>query len=303
MHKKFNIPVKPILNVCKDRQMLELLAFRVYLMLVYNNATMYDVTEEKVQKFLRCDRPTAERLLIKAKISPWFCYNTKRKSLNAKSMKSKWNHVASSGNSYRSDFCYCMDKEYISLNEMVKRLRGVVIMMIIVQANREPSNGAKQEIESYALIYQATFAKYLGLSCKSVCRLLQHLSEIGWVRKTKQFFHKLKSMKNATSEEIEKYESEHHNCHLAVRKSSRYYRRTKTVDFNYFKCFGLGYCLDHSFSKRFRTIMWTHLNRVNAEKKDQNNDKRILVDFPVYHDLLFNPSYPPGYVQEHYRVA
>lgn len=303
MHRKLNIPINLILNVCKDRQMLELLAFRVYLMLVYNNATIYQVTEEKLQKFLRCDRPTAERLLREAKRSEWFCYNSKRNSLNAKSMKSKWNYVASSGNSYRSDFCYCMDKEYISLNEMVKRLRGIVIMMIIVQANREPSNRASKDIESYILVYQATFAKYLGLSCKSVCRLLQHLSELRWIRKTKQYFHKLKSMKNASSDEIKKYESEHHNCHLAVRKSSRYYCRTKTVDFNYYKCFGLGYSLDESFSRRFRTIMWTHLKRINSEKKELNNDKRILVEIPVYYDLLFNPNYPAGYVQEHYRVA
>ena len=303
MHRKINIPVELILNVCKDRQMLELLAFRVYLMLAYNNATIYHVTEEKVQKFLRCDKPTAERLLREAKRSRWFSYNIKRNSLNALSMKSKGVYVASSGITYRSDFCYCMDKEYISLNEMVKRLRGIVIMMIIVQANREPSNGAKKDIESYALIYQATFAKYLGLSRKSVCRLVQHLSEIGWVRKTKQFFHKLKSLKNATSDEVEKYESEHHNCHLAVRESSKYYNRTKVVDFNYYKCFGLGYCLDESFSKRFRTIMWTHFRRVNSEKKELNEDKRILVDFPVYYDLLFNPNYPAGYVQEHYRVA
>jgi hypothetical protein len=272
-------------------------------MLAYDNATMYHVTEGTVQKFLRCDKPTAERLLREAKRSRWFCYNSKRNSLNAKSMKSKWNYIASSGNSYRSDFCYCMDREYISLNEMVKRLRGIVIMMIITQANREPSHGANKDIESYALIYQTTFAKYLGLSCKSVCRLLQHLSKIGWVKKTKQFFHKLKSLKNATSDEVKKYESEHHDCHLASRESSRYYSRTKVVDFNYFKCFGLGYSLDESFSKRFRTIMWTHIKRVNSEKKELNEDKRILVDFPVYYDLLFNPNYPAGYVQEHYRVA
>lgn len=272
-------------------------------MLVYNNATMYDVTEEKVQKFLRCDKPTAERLLREAKRSSWFCYNTKRKSLNAKSMKSKQVRVASSGSSYCSDFCYCMDKEYISLNEMVRRLRGIVIMMIIAQANREPSNRANQEIESYALIYQATFAKYLGLSCKSVCRLLQHLSEIGWIKKTQQYFFKLNSLKNASIDEVKKYESEHHNCHLAIKKSSRYYGRTKSVDFNYYKCFGLGYSLDGSFSKRFRTIMWTHYKRVNAQKMELKKDKRILVDFPVYYELLFNPNYPPGYVQEHYRVA
>ena len=303
MHRKLNIPIKLILNVCKDRQALELLAFRVYLMLAYQNATMYDVTEEKVQKFLRCDRPTAERLLRQAKRSKWFNYHAKRNSLNALSLKSKGIHVASSGNIYRSDFCYCIDKEYISLNEMVRRLRGIVIMMIIVQANREPLNGAKQDIEGYILVYQATFAKRLGLSCKSVCRLLQHLSKIGWIRKTKQFFFKLKSLKNASSDEVEKYEAEHNNCHLASRKSSRCYRRTKVVNFDYYKCFGLGYSVDESFSKRFRIIMWTHLKRVNAEKKTLNVDKRELVEIPVYYELLFNPNYPKDYVQQHYRVA
>lgn len=303
MRRKINIPVELILNVCKDRQMMELLAFRVYLMLVYYNATIYNVTAEKIQEKFRCDKPTAERLLREAKRSPWFYYNKRRNSLNALSMKSKGVYVASSGNTYRSDFCYCMDKEYISLNEMVRRLRGIVIMMIIAQAHWEPSNGALRETGTYVLIYQATFAKYLGLSCKSVCRLLQHLSSIGWVHKSQQFFYKLKDLKNASQEDVEEYEKKHHNCHLAVRKSSRYYGRTKSVDFNYYKCFGLGYFIDESFSKRFRNIMWTHFKRVNAEKVERNNDKRILVSFPEYYDLLFNPNYPKDYVQTHYRVA
>lgn len=303
MHRKLNIPVELILNVCKGRHSLELFAFRVQLMLVYKNATMYDVTEEKIQAKFKCDKTTAERLLTEAKRSPWFYYNKKNNSLNALSMKSKGVYVASSGNTYRSDFCYCMDKEYISLNEMVRRLRGIVIMMIIAQACWEPSKGASQETGTYVLIYQATFAKYLGLSCKSVCRLLQHLSSIGWVHKTQQFFYKLKKLKNATEEEIKEYEKKNNNCHLAVRKSSRYYGRTKSVDFNFYKCFGLGYSIDESFSRRFRTIMWTHSKRVNAEKVELNMDKRILVTFPVYYELLFNKNYPKDYVQTHYRVA
>ena len=49
--------------------------------------------------------------------------------------------------------------------------------------------------------------------------------------------------------------------------------------------------------------MWTHLKRVNAEKKTLNVDKRELVEIPVYYELLFNPNYPKDYVQQHYRVA
>lgn len=304
MDRKLNIPIELILNVCKDRQTLELLAFRVYLMLIYNNATMYYVSVEKVQKLMKCDKPTAERLLRMAKNSTWFAYNYNRNSLNAKSMKSKRVIQLSNGYSYRSDFCYCMSLEYISLNELVKRLRGIVIMMIVVQANREPLCGAQEEIEGYIMVYQATFAKFLGLSCKSVCRLLQHLSEIGWVKKTKQFFCKIPDLKNAAEEEIKEYEKKNHDCHLAVRKSSRYYGRTKSVDFNYYRCFGLGYFVDESFSCRFKNIMWTYAKRINAVKPtEEKADKRIKVTIPEYYDLKFNPNYTQEYIESHYRVA
>ena len=218
-------------------------------------------------------------------------------------MKSQDKKYSENGFEYRSDFCYRMDLDYISLNEMVKRLRGIVIMMIIVQASREPLIGAESETESFILIYQTTFAKYLGLSNKSVCRLLQHLSSIGWVHKTKQYFYKLKDLKNASKEKIEEYEKANHNCHLAERVSSRYYGRTKSVDFNYYKCFGLGYSIDESFSKRFRNIMWTNERRVNSETQTPSSDKRTLLSIPEYYDLMFNPNYTAEYIQEHFRVA
>lgn len=303
MHRKLNIPIGLLLEVVKNRKDLELLALRVFVMLAYKNATIYNVSAAKISKMFKCDKPTSERLLCAAKHSSWFAYSSNKNSLRALSMKSRNVKHAKSGMSYTSDLCYCMDLDYISLNEMVKRLRGIVIMMIIVQATREPSKRAKSETESFILVYQATFAKYLGLSTKSVCRLLQHLSNIGWVDKTKQYFYKVKELKNAPEEKIKEYEKKNQNCHLAVRESSRYYCRTKTVDFNYYKCFGLGYSVDDSFSRRFRTIMWTHKKRVNAVKNTQYEDKRILVSIPEYEELLFNHNYPLDYVQQHFRVA
>jgi hypothetical protein len=273
------------------------------MMLAYKNATIFNVSADKISKVFKCDKPTSERLLSAAKQSIWFSFNQRNNSLRALSMKSQIEKYTEKGMAYKSDFCFCMELDYISLNEMVKRLRGIVIMMIIVQAAREPSSGAKSETESFILVYQTTFAKYLGLSNKSVCRLLQYLSSIGWINKTKQFFYKLKNLKNATEEQIKEYEKNNFNCHLAVRKSSRYYGRTKSVNFNYYRCFGLGYSVDDSFSNRFKTIMWTHVTRLNAKKNKQKSDKRILVSFPEYYNLLFNPNYPANYVQEHYRVA
>lgn len=303
MSRKVNIPVELLLEVVKSRKDLELLALRVFMMLAYKNATMFDVSAEKISKRLWCDKPTSERLLSVAKKSPWFLYNKRRNSLRALTMKSQDKKYSENGFEYRSDFCYRMDLDYISLNEMVKRLRGIVIMMIIVQASREPLIGAESETESFILIYQTTFAKYLGLSNKSVCRLLQHLSSIGWVHKTKQYFCKLKDLKNASQEKIEEYEKANHNCHLSERISSRYYGRTKSVDFNYYRCFGLGYSIDESFSKRFRNIMWTNERRVNSETQTPSSDKRTLLSIPEYYDLMFNPNYTAEYIQEHFRVA
>lgn len=303
MHRKLNIPVDLILRVCQDRRSLELLAFRVYLMLYYKNATLFKVDEEKVMGFLKCDAPTAKRLLNDAKNSSWFRYNERRNSLCATSLKSQVIRVASNNMEYRSDLCYRMDREFLPLNEMVRRLRGIVIMLIIIQASREPSERPSEISGCAIMIRQATFANYLGLSCKSVCLLLKHLADIGFIHKTTQYRKEIKELRNfaADDERIRKY-NEEHQCNLAPYKHSRYYCRMKSVDVRWYQCWSLGYSVDDCFSKKFRSIMWTHRSRTKKKVTQEKKDSRTLISIDEMRELIFHSDYSIEYIHAHYRT-
>lgn len=248
-----------ILQVCKDKRMLELLAFRVYIMLVYKNATIFNLSVEKVKELMRCTTPEAERLIEDAKQSEWFSFCKRKNSLRALSMKSQVEKLAKINLSYRSDFCFLMTGEYVSLRDMVKRLRGVIIIMIIMQASGKPSlNGANKESLPYIMIYQMTFGNKLGLSQGAVSKLVTYLNKIGWLDKTTQAFRRIKELRNSSEEEREEYRKNHHNCSLRKKTSSICYQKSKVVSHNYFSYYGLGYMASPRFDKCFRNRMWTH---------------------------------------------
>lgn len=261
MHRTLNIPVDLILQVCKDKRQLELLAFRVYIMLVYKNATIFSVSAERVKELMRCKINEAERLIADAKQSKWFSYNERRNSLRALSMKSLVEKLSRNNKVYRSDFCFKMTGEYISLGEMVKRLRGVIVMLTIIQSSRGKSpSGAKQEIAPYIMVYQMTFGKKLGLTQGTVSKLVSYLSKIGWLNKTHQYFEKVSKLRNSSEEDRAEFKANHHNCNLSVRSSSRYYCRVKVTDYNYYRCYGIGYQAADRFEENFRHRIWTHSN-------------------------------------------
>lgn len=258
-----NIPIELLLAECKDKRRLELLAFRVFVMLVYKNATIFDLSPEKVAWMLRCKVKVAERLIADAKKSGWFSYNSRRNSMRALSMKSEVVRIAKNNKEYRSDFCFLMRKRYISLAELVKRLRGIIILMVILQAQGKQSpKGASAESLYYIMVYQNTFAQKLGLTQGTISKLIKYLTKIRWIEHTEQVFYK--ALTRADHEAAEEYRRNHHNCTLMQRSSSRYYCRTKSVTYNYFGCFGLGYRAADWTKEAFRHIIWTHSKRLNA---------------------------------------
>ncbi len=237
------------------------MSFRVYVMTVYKNATIFNLSSMKVSELLRCNLCKAQQLIDDAKSSPWFSYNKRRNSLRALSLKSKVVRFSKRNQPYRSDFCFKYKKRYVSLSEMFKRLQGILSMMIVLQASGEPSkNGATKESHPYIMVYQKTIGNVLGISKGTVSKLMAYLSDIGWISKTKQAFYIV--VKNGDYKKAEEYSQSHYNCKLMQRSSSRHDSRTKCVTYNYFGCFGLGYHVSDTMRSAFRHIIWTHSKRV-----------------------------------------
>lgn len=214
---------------------------------------------------MRCPINKARQLIRDAKSSDSFSYSKKRNSLRALSLKSKVWRLSNSKiyPEYRSDFCFLMNKRFSTLNEMVKLLRGIVVMMVVTQAKGRPyKNGAFRESLPYVMVYQTTFANKLGIKQSAVSKLVTYLSNIGWLRKTQQFTYL--AVKNGDYEKAEEYSKTHFNCKLRQRCSSRHDGRMKSVSYNYYGQMGLGYQIPDSLREGFRHIIWTHQKYIKA---------------------------------------
>ena len=166
---------------------------------LYQNSTLYEVSQKKVMRFFHVAHRRAKRLMEWFEKSDLFVYDKKRCTLFAKSFKSKEVHIYGKGkNKYRAfaDYCYKMQMqiqkdEHIDFSAAVRELRDMLIVCTIDSLEKGNfknvggnTHSSVETLNSKA-ITQQRLAGISGMSRSTVCRHLKDMIRDGKVGKTR----------------------------------------------------------------------------------------------------------------------
>lgn len=176
----------------RDKSSTEMLACALMIKREYQHSVLYKVSVTKVMSFFGVSHKKATKLLQAFRESDLFIFNPKKKTLYAKSFKSKEKVIYGNGQyEAYSDFCYKMESDKSRLRDMVRELRKVLILNAINAVERNQGDNLKCSKQSVTqplcigdVLPQRIVGAVIGMSRSTAARYLRELEGDKRVSKT-----------------------------------------------------------------------------------------------------------------------
>lgn len=184
-----NVPIDIIKHYKGSKARKELLAFAIAIKCVHSNSVLMNVSVRRIMGLFHVSFNKAKRLLDEAKSSPLFTYDERNNQLRANTLKDKSEKISRSGITYKSDYCYKLEKADYTIQSLCQILSNVLIKNAIHAVQLDKLQKSGKSFYSNPCAYkkglnQRRLTSIAGMSLASVSRALKKMWQDGEIDKT-----------------------------------------------------------------------------------------------------------------------
>ena len=183
--KVLNLPIALIKKYKTSKSDKELLAFAVGIKCLYSNSVLTEVTPCKVMKLFHVSHAKAKDLIKRAGQSSLFrCVKDSIIVTTFKSSEEK-KSVGRTPFTYKSDYCYKLDKQAYSIRSLVTELNRALLLCAVnaYDRNKFPQTSKKKPCVPLQDLTLRKLSNISGISRSECHRLMSYMSMAGEISK------------------------------------------------------------------------------------------------------------------------